>query len=110
MEPISAVLILGILKVSSSVLSALGVIFGVFKVITWIRNKFTSIEANVVDLKSSMEGVREDIKHQTSTLVAALSEQRQDFRTFYAPTLLMMQQMQQPAPLRAKPRRRATKK
>lgn len=110
MEPISVAALLGGIKIVSSIVSALGLVFGVFKVITWIKNKFTSIEANVVDLKSSMEGVREDIKHQTSTLASALSEQRQDFRTFYAPTLLMMQQMQQPAPLRAKPRRRVTTK
>ncbi len=114
MEPISAVAILGGLKIAGTGVSALGFVFGVFKVINWIKGKFVSIDNNVVALKQSMDasigGLREDIKHQTSTLAAALSEQRQDFRTFYAPTLLMMQQMQQPAPLRAKPRRRAATK
>ena len=64
--------------------------------ITWIKNKFISIENNVVELKKSVDtnigGLREDIKTQTSAITTALSEQRQDFRTFYAPTLLMMQQ------------------
>ncbi len=111
LEPISAVAILGGIKIASGGVSALGLIFGVFKVITWVKNKFTSIDSNVVALKQSMDasigGLREDIKHQTTTLAAALSEQRQDFRTFYAP-LLMLQQ--QPAPLRARPRKRAVKK
>jgi hypothetical protein len=113
MEPITAVAILGGLKIAGTGVSALGFIFGVFKVINWVKNKFTSIDANVVELKNSMDtnfnGLREDIKHQTTTLASALSEQRQDFRTFYAPTLLMMQQFQQPAPVRAKPSKRVKK-
>jgi len=113
-DPISAVAVLGGIKVASGVVSGLGLIFGVFKVITWIKNKFTSIDANVVELKNSMDthitGLREDVKAQTATIAAALSEQRQDFRTFYAPTLWAMQQTQQPAPARAKPRKRAVDK
>lgn len=114
MEPISAVFVLGVLKIVGSVASALGFLFGVFKVINWVKAKFVSIDTNVVELKKSMDtninGLREDIKHQTATLASALSEQRQDFRTYFAPTLLMMQQLQQPAPLRAKPRARVRKK
>ena len=85
-------------------------IVGVYKVINWIKSKLTNIDSNVVALKDSMDthisGLREDIKLQTSTIATALSEQRQDFRTFYAPSMLMqqMQALQAPAavPVRAK--------
>lgn len=110
MEPISAVLILSILKVLGSITSALGVIVGVFKVIGWIKTKLVSIDENVVELKNSINtdinGLREDIKHQTATLASALNEQRQDFRTYFSPTVALMQQLQTPAPVRAKPRAR----
>ena len=103
-----AALINGI-KILSGIVSALGLLYGVFKVINWIKSKLTSIDSNVVELKNSLEshigGLREDIKTQTTTLASALAEQRQDFRTFYAPTLLYMQQSQNPlqtAPARAK--------
>jgi hypothetical protein len=99
-----------ILKILGGISTFTGLTFGVFKVITWIKNKFNNIDANVVALKSSMDthinGLREDIKTQTTTLANALSEQRADFRTFYAPTLLLLQQHQQalalPTPARAK--------
>jgi|SRR6185437_3908159 len=116
---ISLATILLILKIAGGIATFSGFIIGVFKVITWIKNKFTSIDNNVVELKNSMDvhitGLREDIKSQTSTIATALSEQRQDFRTFYAPVMMMqqMQQMQQPAalmPVRAKRKKAARKK
>ncbi len=87
----------------------MGFAYGVFKVITWVKNKFISINDNVVELKNSMDthitGLREDIKLQTSTIATALSEQRADFRTFYGPAMMMQfqTQLQQNAvPVRAK--------
>ena len=82
-------------------------VFGVFRVITWIKNKLTNIDSNVVKLKESMDshitGLRSDIKDQTATIVTAFSEQRSDFRTFYGPTLMLMQQQQAlQTPVRAK--------
>ena len=121
-DPISLATILLVLKIASGVLTFSGFVIGVFKVITWIKNKLTNIDSNVVALKDSMDahigGLRVDIKGQTATLATALSEQRSDFRTFYAPSLLMMQQhnsqLQQPAavPTRAKksPRKPAKRK
>jgi len=116
-ELISLTLILTIFKVLGGVTTLVSLAYGVFKVITWIKNKFTSIDENVVALKTSMDthitGLREDIKSQTTTIASALSEQRADFRTFYAPTLLMLQQQsaQQLIPVRAKrPARKPARK
>jgi hypothetical protein len=104
------------LKYGTTIVSFLGIVFGVFRVISWVKNKFIAINDNVLDLKTSLEtnftGLRDDVKEQTKVIASALSEQRQDFRTFYAPTLLMLQQSQvqqnlQPSPARAK---RATRK
>ena len=95
-DPISLATILLILKIAGGITTFSGFVIGVFKVITWIKNKLSNIDSNVVALKNSMDthigGLREDIKLQTSTIATALSEQRADFRTFYAPSLLMMQQ------------------
>ena len=95
-DPISLATILFILKIAGGVMTFATFIIGVFKVITWIKNKLTNIDSNVVALKDSIDthinGLRDDVKVQTSTLGTALSEQRADFRTFYAPSLLMMQQ------------------
>ena len=109
MEPIitiATLLFLG--KIVGAITALSTALFGVFKVINWIKAKFVSIDDNVVKLKDSMDvhitGLRDDIKEQTKTISNALSEQRQDFRMLYAPTLLMLQQTQQfgPAPVRAK--------
>lgn len=95
---IEAGLLLGLandLKIIGSILTGCSLLFGVFKVINWIKTKFINIDANVTQLKDSMDknlsGLRQDIKEQTKSITDALSEQRQDFRTFYAPTLLHMQ-------------------
>ena len=109
-DPISLATIMFILKILGGVMTFSTVIVGVFKVINWIKTKFISINDNVVELKNSMDthisGLREDIKLQTSTIATALSEQRQDFRTFYAPSMLMQQmqsfQTQAAVPVRAK--------
>lgn len=97
-DPISLATILLILKIAGGITTFSGSIIGVFKVITWIKNKLTNIDSNVVALKDSIDthinGLREDVKSQTSTIATALSEQRADFRTFYAPSLLMMQNLQ----------------
>jgi hypothetical protein len=105
---VSLATLLLILKFIGGVVSALTLLFGVFKVINWVKNKFINIDANVTALKDSMETglnkLSDDIKSQTHTIATELKEQRQDFRTFYAP-ILMMQQMQQSmnaAPVRAK--------
>jgi hypothetical protein len=86
-----------------------GLIFGVFRVINWIKTKFINIDANVTALKNTMEtgfnNLSEDIKSQTTSMVSELKEQRQDFRTFYAPILMMQQQSSQQmaaTPARAK--------
>ena len=115
MEPFSAVFILGVLKIVGSVASVLGVLFGVFKVISWVKGKFVSIDENVVSLKQAIDtnltALRNDIKEQTHVISTALSEQRQDLRTFVVP-LIMSNQFQQtqlqpiPVPARAKPRAR----
>jgi len=109
MDPISWATLMLAGKILGAVTGAVGFAAGVIKVIMWIKNKFTSIDDNVVELKKSMDthitALRNDVKDQTTAITAALSEQRQDFRTFYAPTLLMMQNQQnqfQPVPIRAK--------
>lgn len=113
-EAITVASFIGVIKIISGFLSAIGILFGVFKVINWIKSKLTSIDSNVVELKQSMSshvnGLREDIQEQTKVISSALGEQRQDFRTFYAPTLLMMQQAQMTAPVKAKPKARVRKK
>lgn len=95
-DPISLATLFLVGKIVGTVTTIGGLFIGVLKVITWIKNKLTNIDSNVVALKNSMDthisGLREDIKAQTSTIATALSEQRADFRTFYAPSLLMMQQ------------------
>lgn len=104
------------LKFGTTVASALGLMYGAFKVINWIKTKFININDNVLNLKNSLDtnfaGLREDVKEQTTVIASALSEQRQDFRTFYAPTLLMLQQSQAQQTLKAAPVRakRATRK
>ena len=114
-ELVSLTLILTILKITGGLATLCTLMFGVFKIVRWIKHKFTSIDANVIQLKKSMDdhigGLREDIKIQTATLATALQEQRADFRTFCAPSLLMMNQQLHPllaaTPVRAK---RAAKK
>ncbi len=110
-ELISLSLLLTVFKIVGGVGTCTGFIFGVFKVISWIKAKFISIDQNVVDMKNSMDshitGLREEIKNQTTTLAGELREQRQDFRTFYAPTLLHMLQNNKaqetaPVPVRAR--------
>jgi len=114
MEPITISTVITWSYIGGKVLGALAIPIGVFKVINWVKTKFISINNNVIDLKTSMDthiqGLRDDIKHQTATLATALSEQRQDFRTFYAPTLLMMQQSSAPALRAKKPVKRKIKK
>ena len=109
MEPITLTIVFSVLKDASIIASSVAALFGVFKVINWIKTKIANIDSNVVELKTSMDthiiALRNDVKDQTTAITAALSEQRQDFRTFYAPTLLMMQNQQnqfQPVPIRAK--------
>ena len=98
MEPLSIASITIIAKNFSIIVSVLGLLFGVFKVINWVKSKLTNIDANVIALKNSMDthitGLRDDIKDQTAAITSALSEQRQDFRTFYAPMSLLMQNQQ----------------
>lgn len=78
-------------------------LFGVFRGWLWVKNKFVNIDANVIEMKTSLDAhfdaLRKDVQDQTKTIAGALTEQRQDFRTFYAP-LFMLQQAQ--APVRAK--------
>ena len=106
-EPLTIAGIFGIIKIASGILSAIGVLFGMFKIINWIKVKLSNIDTNVVELKNSMDshitGLRDDIKSQTINIVSELKEQRSDFRTFYGPTLLHMQ-LNSPlaAPLKAK--------
>ena len=103
------------IKIVSGIMSCVGLFYGVFKVINWLKSTLIRLDTNVVELKKSMDehigGLREDIKLQTSTLATALQEQRADFRTFCAPSLLMMNQQLHPllaaTPVRAK---RAAKK
>jgi len=70
---------------------------GVFRVINWVKGKFISINNNVIALNNTMAesltGLREDIKHQTTTLSNELREQRADFRTFYGPFIAQQKQM-----------------
>lgn len=98
-------------KIIGAITTVSGVIIGAFKMFSWVKNKFVNIDATVTDMKSTMEigfkNLSDDIKQQTTTIAAELKEQRADFRTFYAPTLLMMQQtaaitQPQPPPIRAK--------
>ena len=116
---VSLTLIWLIIKIIGAASSVLAFIFGVFKVINWVKNKFINIDANVTSLKSTMENgfknLSDDINKQTSTIAGELKEQRQDFRTFYAPILMMQQMQQQPplvAPVRAKraPRKNPVRK
>lgn len=116
MEPLSIASITIIAKNFSIILSIVGLLFGVFKVINWIKSKLTNIDSNVIALKESMDGhitgLRDDIKEQTVAITSALSEQRQDFRTFYAPMSLLMQNQQnqyQAAFAAKKPVKRKTK-
>ena len=111
MEPVTMMLLTNWLLNLAKGASVLGLFFGVFRVIGWIKTKFSSIDSNVIELKKSLDsnigGLREDLKHQTTTLAAALSEQRADFRTFCAPSLLVAQhlattQIPLAAPVRAK--------
>ena len=110
-EAITVGTLLDFAKIIGAISFLGSVSIGVFKVINWIKTKLSSIDMNVVELKNSMDanvaGLREEIKSQTHTIASALSEQRQDFRTFFAPSLLMAQQhyvMPHAAvPLKAKP-------
>jgi hypothetical protein len=101
-DPISLTAIILAGKVVGSTLTLLSVIFGAFKAVNWIISKIQDISTNVVELKTSMDshitGLREDIKNQTTTIASALGEQRQDFRTFFAPTLLMLHRAQESQP------------
>lgn len=106
MEPISLATLLVILKIVGGLMTFFTVTFGVFKVITWVKSKFINIDANVTALKSTMEtgfkNLSDDIKSQTTTIATELREQRQDFRTFYAPILLQQAVQQAPIPVKAK--------
>lgn len=122
MEPVitlSALMTLG--KVVGTVMTLIGIPIGAMKIINWVKTKFINIDANVTALKATMEvgfdKLNENIQNQTTTIATELKEQRADFRTFYAPTLLMMQQAAaitapSPTPVRAKrsPRRKIKKK
>lgn len=95
LESVTLAALINVFKISGTAVSIVGSIFGVFKLIGWIKTKFVSIDKNVIELKNIMEsnitGLRDDIKAQTNTIANELREQRADFRTFYAPTLLHMQ-------------------
>ena len=108
MDPISFATLLLFCKIIGTVTTLITLPIGVFKVISWVKNKFNSIDNNVVELKNSLnshfDALRSDVQEQTKTIAGALSEQRQDFRTFYNPLLMLQQaQAQQLAtPVRAK--------
>ena len=112
MEPVVSLSTIWLIsKVIGAVTTISGLIIGVFKMINWVRNKFINIDANVTALKATMEtgfkNLNDGLTHQTDSVVGELKEQRADFRTFYAPSLLMMQQAAatitpQIAPVRAK--------
>jgi len=110
---VEASLLLGLandIKIIGIILTACSFLFGVFKVINWIKAKFVNIDSNVKDLKDtinvSMTGLRDDVKEQTTVLVKELQEQRADFRAFIGPALFQMQQNallnSQIVPVRAK--------
>lgn len=109
-ESLTVAGLIDILKVITTIAGSLALLFGVFKMINWVKNKFININNNVIALEQSlttnMQGLREDIKDQTHTLATELREQRQDFRTFYGPYIMHMnmQQQLQPATARAKKR------
>jgi hypothetical protein len=111
MEAITVASFVGVVKVISGFLSAIGILFGVFKVINWIKSKLTSIDSNVVELKQSMSahvnGLRDDIQEQTKVISHALGEQRADMRSFYLPFL---QTQLISAPVKAKPQIKRKKK
>ena len=96
MDAISLTTLIFIGKVLGLAGSFVAGLFGVFKVLAWIKNKFINIESNIVDmrsdLKQGLDGIKEGIIHQTQSLTSELKEQRQDFRTFYATPMLLMQQ------------------
>jgi hypothetical protein len=118
MEPtITLASLYTISKIIGSITTLFGIGYGVFKVISWVKSKFVNIDANVTALKNTMETgfnkLSEDIKSQTTIIASELKEQRQDFRTFYAPILMMQQMQQNPqvtAPARAKRSPRNKKK
>jgi hypothetical protein len=122
-EGLTIAMLLDLAKIASALSFIGGLLFGVFKVINWVKTKLSSIDSNVVELRNSMDanftGLRDDIKAQTNTIATALSEQRQDFRTFYAPSLMMMMQQNHvasvlsaavPAKAKRAPRRQTKKK
>lgn len=80
-----------------------GAIWGLFKGYQWVKDvrekDLKQLKQNMADLHTGIEGVRAAIDTQTQSLVAELREQRQDFRTFYAPLLTIAAG---PTPARAK--------
>ena len=111
---ISLTLILTICKILGGVSFISGAIIGVYKVINWVKTKLSSIDLNVVELKQSMDthitGLRDDVKAQTNALTTELREQRSDFRTFYAPSLLQMMSANQPVPVPVRAKQTVNKK
>lgn len=94
-EPVSISMLISIGEVIGGIATSIGFLFGVFKVINWVKTKFTNIDANVLTLNETINtnftALRDDIKDQTKVLNSSLSEQRQDFRTFFTPLLMGLQ-------------------
>jgi hypothetical protein len=103
-DPISLSTVIFVCKAIGTVFTLCGAAFGAFSVINWIKSKLTNIDTNLIELKhtfnTAIQGLRDDTKSQTITIASALGEQRSDFRTFYGPTLLMLQRQapQDPRP------------
>jgi hypothetical protein len=78
------------------------VLWAGFRAFTWVKQirekDLAELKQNVGNVQVSVDGVKAAIEHQTNRIVSELQEQRQDFRTFYAPlltTAMVPMQMQQ---------------
>jgi len=64
------------------VLGIAGAVIAVYKVVQRVRDDVNEMKTGIATLHGSLE-------NQTQVLANELREQRQDFRTFYAPLLTM---------------------
>ena len=78
--------------------------FGLFKVINWVKTSFIDIKDKVHSLNTNITGLITKVEEQTTAVVKKTEEQthavvgevkelRGDFRTFYVPALLTQNQL-----------------
>ena len=93
LDPITGVSVAVAYEIAKYWLPIFAAMFGLFKVITWVKTSFVDIKDKVHNLNINIAGLITKIEEQTHAVVGEVKELRSDFRTFYVPALLSQNQL-----------------